>query len=120
VLSVMCLLPLTLGVHAVVFLAGTIRADRERLELRSVAGRFALPWDQITEVEVDQQHVPLVFCAGDRRLPLPSWLYWTGPDKAALVSLVQTQIRERKVPTRLSAWAAYRRPRGVRVLSGGR
>jgi len=114
VLSVLALLPLAVGVRTIVVLAGKIRADHREIELRTVAGRFALMWKDVTEVDVDQNGTPLLLSAGGRRLPLPDRLYWSGTGKAALERLIGAQISGRNIPSRQNKWVHYSWPRGVR------
>jgi hypothetical protein len=113
VLSVTAIVPLAAGVPALFFLGGTLAADGRGVELRTVVGRFAMRWPDVTEVEVDQKGTPLVLRAGHRRLPLPDQQYCSGASKPVLAALIAAQIRERNIPARQNFWVHYSWPRGV-------
>jgi hypothetical protein len=93
---------------------GRIRVHPRGIELGSWSGRSSLDWTEVTAIETDPHRNALVLFSGERYLPLPSRMFWTGPARFEAEALIDHHLAARGVPVRLTSWAGFRFfPRGV-------
>ncbi|GEP46373.1 hypothetical protein BGE01nite_56640 [Brevifollis gellanilyticus] len=93
-------IPFILLSAAVLVISGTIIATPETLSLTNMFGRFELPWREVDRIEFGQGS--LVFFAGQRRLTLPVFGWWSGPDAYALYNLIHSFSCHGQIPMKLT------------------
>ena len=76
-----------LGV-VVLLTTGTLHVDDEQIVYRTPLGRYRITWDEVIDMERDEQGTSLVFHGKDKRLVVIDPSYWTRKNRAAMYNLI--------------------------------
>jgi hypothetical protein len=122
VLGVLIQSPLVIALFLVAFLGAVwllLAFGETKLTERSVThsallGRFAIGWDEITEVVVDSGGNTVVLRGGGKQLVLPGFSFWAGREKRDARDIFEDELEWRSIPLK-SAFAAFAVSRNTRV-----
>ena len=94
---------------------GTTEWDSQYIRYRAIIGQYEIPWDIVTDIEMDPQGTNLVFKGRGRQLVIPGPFFWSGRDKHQALRLLHTQIQQRRIVVRETAWAAFKYSKKTKV-----
>lgn len=92
--------------------SGTIEATPEALGFSTLLGYFEMKWSDIQSIELG--HRCIAFYGNEKRLSVPKPIFWSGPDKNALLSTIERIIREKQLKPQRSSRADYVFPKSTR------
>ena len=93
--------------------AGTIEMNTETITLQQRGQRDRIRWDEVSVIEKTGD--TLIFKGKDKYLVLIEPMWWRGPDRAAMMKLLSTQIKQRALPVRSNILATLKRSHNTRV-----
>ena len=96
---------------------GSVEMNRELISYKSLWANYMMRWDEIERIEVDAQGQALVFIGGEKRLSVLGPGYWSGKDKAGMLALLASQLKEREIPVQQTQSALFKLSKNTKVRS---
>lgn len=102
----------------------SIRMDSRGIFYKTLLERCSMRWDEVEMIEVEEPYRPgerigaksaLVFVGENKRLSIPGPNYWRGGDGAEMLRLPESKLEERRVETRETPTAWFKRSRNTKV-----
>lgn len=108
-------LGLTAACMVVLMSWGLTELNEKTIERRTLFGSWRIEWDEIRCIEVDPFDTILVLLGDDCQLVIPGPWMWSGVNKRGALAVLLSQARERGIPLRRTALAAFKFSRRTRI-----
>lgn len=96
--------------------AGSFTLDEQSVSHRSSFGQWRIRWSEVVSAEASPSGT-LVLVGIGKRFVLPPRSWWSTPDIAAALALVERQLKTHGVAVRPSRTADYRTMKNTKVAS---